>query len=197
MNVEIWRAEPYCRSVDGSSLEQFRRKILPKVPLMQAPLPASPSACTDILRSSPIWVSASLPSAEHRGCSTVPALKRFLTMEFYFQFLDVWGSLERMKRNFDLCDFNRCFQLYFLAIFWEETQFIENTNAMRGEPFQDLPGMLKVQYISRDTWEGKGWLYLSPLMQSNPFQFLINHSQARQACRCKSKQNWWKRWCSP
>lgn len=109
--------------------------------IAKSAIDASPSACMGILRSSPIWVSAFLPSAEHISCSTVPALKRFLTMEFCFEFLDVWGSLERMKRNFDLCDFdthpNRCFQLYFLSIFWEETQFIENTSAMRGEP---LPG---------------------------------------------------------
>lgn len=94
-------------------------------------------------------------------------------MEFCFEFLDVWGSLERMKRNFDLCDFeahpNRCFQLYFLSIFWEETQFIENTSAIRGELFQDLPGIPKVPYLSRDAGEGKGWLYIPPLMHSNTF----------------------------
>lgn len=49
--------------------------------------------------------------------STVTPLNMFLKM----QFLDVWGSLETMKRNFSLCDFeahpNRWFQLYFLSIF--------------------------------------------------------------------------------
>lgn len=122
--------------------------------IAKSAIDASPSGCMDILRSSPIWVSAFLLSAEHTSCSTVPALKRFLTMEFCFEFLDVWGSLESMKRNFDLCDFdahaNRCFQLYFLSIFWEETRFIENRSAIRGELFQDLPGILKVPHLSRD-----------------------------------------------
>lgn len=119
----------------------------------------------------PAWVCwGALGSA---SVQSISALERFLTMEFCFEFLDFWGFLERTKRNFDLCDFdarpNRYFQLYFLCVFWEESQFIENTSAMKGEPSQDLPGILKVPYLSRDAWEGTGWLYVPPFMHSWPF----------------------------
>lgn len=138
LNLKVWTLLQISRYISSWAVHE--------ADIAKSAIDGSPSACMGILRSSPIWVSAFLLSAEHISCSTVPALKRFLTMEFCFEFLDVRGSLERMKRNFDLCDFNRCFQLYFLSIFWKETQFIENTSAMRGEPFQDLPGMLKVPY---------------------------------------------------
>ncbi|XP_066058871.1 uncharacterized protein [Chamaea fasciata] len=53
-----------------------------------------------------------------------------------------------MKRNFSLCDFethpNKCFQLYFLSVFWRSPSHCEKSSAVRGEPFQDMPEILKV-----------------------------------------------------
>lgn len=97
------------------------------------------------------WVSVwSLCLSQCRAVtwSTVTPLNVFPKMlAFSLDFVDVWGSLERMKRNFSLSDFdtypNRCFQLYFCHFFWE-AHLSEKSGPMRGEPFQDLPGMLKV-----------------------------------------------------
>lgn len=121
-------------------------------------------------------------------------------MQFSLEFLHVWGSLERMKRNFNLCDFeacpNKCFQLFafffFLNQFFWEAHLIEKSNAVRGEPFQDLPEELKVTVLSGEVWERRVWWYQLPLVLSEPFQFLINPSWVCQACSCKSKQLWWK-----
>lgn len=144
------------------------------------------------------WVSVwSLCLSQCRAItwSTVTPLNVFPKMLFSLDFLDVWGSLERIKRNFNLSDFdtypNRCLQLYFCQFFWE-AHLSEKSDAMRGEPFQDLPGMLKVPGVSGEVWQRKVWWQQLPFVLSDPFQFLINPNWVCQACSCRSKQPWWK-----
>lgn len=79
----------------------------------------------------------------------------------------------------------------FCQFFWE-AQLTERSSAMKGEPFQDLPGILKVPGLSGEVWERKVWWYQLLLVLSDPFQFLINPSWVCQARSCKSKQLWWK-----
>lgn len=81
---------------------------------------------------------------------------------------------------------------FFLNQFFWEAHLIEKSNAVRGEPFQDLPEELKVTVLSGEVWERRVWWYQLPLVLSEPFQFLINPSWVCQACSCKSKQLWWK-----
>lgn len=54
---------------------------------------------------------------------TVTPLNMFLKMQFSLEFLDVWGFLDRMKRNFSLCDFEPTLidasSFMFCQFFWE------------------------------------------------------------------------------
>lgn len=125
--------------------------------------------------------------------STVTPLNTFLKMQFSLDFLDVWGSLERMKRNFSRSDFDTLIgasRLIFCQFFWE-AHLTEKSSPMRGEPFQDVPGILKVPGYQERFGRGRCGDANFPLC-SDPFQFLTDPSWVCQACSCRSKQPWWK-----